>query len=165
MDDRVEFNTQNSSQWDGFRHFPYRNYPKDGEYTYYGGMTTDQAKDKGCSKYGVQSESTSGHCPPPGIPSPIPPHIPTSRAQTTTNTNTRLLRQPHHRPRTPPRHPALPRLRGQAPPPTLQPRDASYARDATGLREGPGHGICHWRYSGGADWADGGVEKAVPGGT
>jgi hypothetical protein len=32
-DDHVSFNTQTSTQVDGFRHYPYQNYPKDGEYT------------------------------------------------------------------------------------------------------------------------------------
>ena len=32
-DDHVSFNTQTSTQVDGFRHYPYQNYPKEGEYT------------------------------------------------------------------------------------------------------------------------------------
>lgn len=57
LDDRVSFNTQCSTQWDGFNHFPYKNYPKEGEYTYYGGQTTEVARDKSIKKYGIQSES------------------------------------------------------------------------------------------------------------
>jgi hypothetical protein len=32
-DDHVSFNTQTSTQVDGFRHYPYQNYPEEGEYT------------------------------------------------------------------------------------------------------------------------------------
>jgi hypothetical protein len=52
----VSFNTQCSTQWDGFNHFPYKNYPKEGEYTYYAGQTTEVARDKSIKKYGIQSE-------------------------------------------------------------------------------------------------------------
>ena len=31
-DDFVSFNTQASTQWDGFRHYPYQDYPSLGEY-------------------------------------------------------------------------------------------------------------------------------------
>ncbi|BEJ13946.1 hypothetical protein CspHIS471_0311200 [Cutaneotrichosporon sp. HIS471] len=55
LDDRVSFNTQCSTQWDGFNHFPYKNYPKEGEYTYYGGQTTEIARDKSIKKYGIQN--------------------------------------------------------------------------------------------------------------
>ncbi len=53
----MSFNTQCSTQWDGFNHFPYKNYPKEGEYTYYAGQTTEVARDKSIKKYGIQSES------------------------------------------------------------------------------------------------------------
>lgn len=56
LDDRVSFNTQCSTQWDGFRHYPYKNYPKEGEYTYYGGLTTDEARNPDDIRYGIQSE-------------------------------------------------------------------------------------------------------------
>lgn len=32
-DDEVTLNTQTTSQWDGFRHYPYQNYPEQGKYT------------------------------------------------------------------------------------------------------------------------------------
>jgi len=32
-DDHVSFNTQTSTQVDGFRHYPYQDYPGKGEYT------------------------------------------------------------------------------------------------------------------------------------
>jgi hypothetical protein len=54
-DDHVSFNTQTSTQVDGFRHYPYQNWPKEGEYTYYGGMSTDEAKDVSNHENGVQS--------------------------------------------------------------------------------------------------------------
>ncbi|GMK53558.1 hypothetical protein CspeluHIS016_0101440 [Cutaneotrichosporon spelunceum] len=55
LDDRVSFNTQCSTQWDGFNHYPYRNYPTEGEYTYYGGQPTAVAMDKSIKKYGIQN--------------------------------------------------------------------------------------------------------------
>lgn len=33
-DDHVSFNTQSSTQWDGFRHYPYLDYPEKGQYTW-----------------------------------------------------------------------------------------------------------------------------------
>lgn len=32
-DDEVEFNTQATTQWDGFRHYPYQNWPGEGDKT------------------------------------------------------------------------------------------------------------------------------------
>ncbi|OCF35856.1 hypothetical protein I317_05078 [Kwoniella heveanensis CBS 569] len=55
IDDVVTFNTQTSTQWDGFRHFPYKHYPKQDQYTYHGGMTEEEAKDPSVTKYGVQN--------------------------------------------------------------------------------------------------------------
>jgi hypothetical protein len=31
-DDVLHFNTQVSTQWDGLRHYPYQNYPSQGEF-------------------------------------------------------------------------------------------------------------------------------------
>jgi hypothetical protein len=31
LDDILHFNTQASSQWDGLRHFPYQNWPEQGD--------------------------------------------------------------------------------------------------------------------------------------
>lgn len=57
-DDMVSFNTQAGTQWDGFRHFPYQNYPEKGQYTFYGGMTGDEAADIDNPRYGVQNYCT-----------------------------------------------------------------------------------------------------------
>ncbi|GFZ45961.1 hypothetical protein JCM24511_03694 [Saitozyma sp. JCM 24511] len=54
-DDHVSLNTQSSTQWDGFRHYPYQNYPTEGSFTYFGGMSSDDAKDKTVTKYGIQN--------------------------------------------------------------------------------------------------------------
>ncbi|GFZ42314.1 hypothetical protein JCM24511_00028 [Saitozyma sp. JCM 24511] len=54
-DDHVAFNTQCSSQWDGFRHWPFQNFPRQGEHRFYGGMTMDDARDKSCVRNGTQS--------------------------------------------------------------------------------------------------------------
>lgn len=54
-DDIVSFNTQFATQWDGFRHFPYQNYPKQGEYTFYGGMSGDEAADPNNKRFGTQN--------------------------------------------------------------------------------------------------------------
>lgn len=55
-DDKVTFNTQCSTQWDGFAHVPYQNYPEKGQYAYHGGLTTEQVKDPKCTKFGIHSE-------------------------------------------------------------------------------------------------------------
>jgi hypothetical protein len=44
----VSLNTQSSTQWD---------YPTEGSFTYFGGMSSDDAKDKTVTKYGIQSTS------------------------------------------------------------------------------------------------------------
>ena len=54
-DDMVTFNTQSSSQWDGFRHFAYKHWPEKDVYTYHGGMTEAEALDTTNHKYGTQS--------------------------------------------------------------------------------------------------------------
>lgn len=59
FDDKVSFNTQCSTQWDGFNHVPYQNYPEKGKYTYHGGLTTEDVAG-GCKKYGIHSESDLG---------------------------------------------------------------------------------------------------------
>jgi hypothetical protein len=56
-DDILTFNTQTSSQWDGFRHFPYQNFPGPGEYRFYNGLTMEEAKDPKVIRNGIQSES------------------------------------------------------------------------------------------------------------
>lgn len=33
-DDHISFNTQCSTQWDGFKHYPYQNYPEQGQHVY-----------------------------------------------------------------------------------------------------------------------------------
>ena len=55
-DDILKFNTQRSSQWDGFRHFPYQDYPEKGKYIFYGGMSSEDARDKNVTRNGTQSE-------------------------------------------------------------------------------------------------------------
>lgn len=55
-DDQLSFNTQTSTQIDGFRHYPYQNYPREGEYLFYGGMSSDEAKNPGVLRNGIQSE-------------------------------------------------------------------------------------------------------------
>ncbi|KAK8858930.1 hypothetical protein IAR55_003161 [Kwoniella newhampshirensis] len=54
-DDEVSFNTQSSTQWDGFRHYPYQNYPEKGQYRFYGGMTLEEASDKSVIKHGIHN--------------------------------------------------------------------------------------------------------------
>ena len=56
-DDVLNFNTQGSTQWDGFRHYAYHDYPSKGEYTFYNGLTREEAKDKTIHKLGIQSMS------------------------------------------------------------------------------------------------------------
>jgi len=55
LDDILHFNTQASSQWDGLRHFPYQNWPEQGDKRYYGGMTFDEAQDDSHNKLGTQN--------------------------------------------------------------------------------------------------------------
>lgn len=59
IDDIVTFNTQTSTQWDGFRHFAYKHWPEKDVYTYHGGMTEAEALDVTNHKYGTQSKSSS----------------------------------------------------------------------------------------------------------
>ncbi|ORX36946.1 hypothetical protein BD324DRAFT_651419 [Kockovaella imperatae] len=54
-DDILTFNTQGSSQWDGFRHYPYQHYPEKGQYRYYGDQTTEEARDKSVLRNGTQN--------------------------------------------------------------------------------------------------------------
>ncbi|KAK1924503.1 putative cyclase-domain-containing protein [Papiliotrema laurentii] len=54
-DDQLSFNTQTSTQIDGFRHYPYQNYPREGEYLFYGGMSSDEAKNPGVLRNGIQN--------------------------------------------------------------------------------------------------------------
>ncbi|WWC95059.1 hypothetical protein V866_001911 [Kwoniella sp. B9012] len=54
-DDHVSFNTQASTQWDGFRHYPYLNYPEKGSYVYYGGQSNDDARDKSVARNGIHN--------------------------------------------------------------------------------------------------------------
>ncbi|WWC64903.1 uncharacterized protein I303_107517 [Kwoniella dejecticola CBS 10117] len=54
-DDHVSFNTQTSTQWDGFRHYPYLNYPEKGSYVYYGGQSSNDAKDRAIIRNGIQN--------------------------------------------------------------------------------------------------------------
>lgn len=61
FDDKVSFNTQCSTQWDGFAHVPYQHYPEKGKYTYHGGLTSDEIFG-GCTKYGIHSESQRASC-------------------------------------------------------------------------------------------------------
>lgn len=55
MDDEVNFNTQCSTQWDGFRHVAYQNYPE-GSVTFHGGMTPEEAADPNNTKFGTGRE-------------------------------------------------------------------------------------------------------------
>ncbi|WRT66103.1 uncharacterized protein IL334_003056 [Kwoniella shivajii] len=54
-DDTLTFNTQSSSQWDGFRHYPYQNWPEEGKFTFYGGMSIEDASNTDIKKYGVHN--------------------------------------------------------------------------------------------------------------
>ncbi|WWD17548.1 hypothetical protein CI109_101989 [Kwoniella shandongensis] len=54
-DDELSLNTQSSTQWDGFRHYPYQDYPEKGQYRFYGGLTLDEASDKSVIKYGIHN--------------------------------------------------------------------------------------------------------------
>ncbi|WWC61609.1 uncharacterized protein I303_104193 [Kwoniella dejecticola CBS 10117] len=54
-DDILKFNTQGSTQWDGFRHYPYQNWPEEGKFTFYGGMDISEASDSSIKKYGVHN--------------------------------------------------------------------------------------------------------------
>ncbi|WVQ82258.1 hypothetical protein IAT38_004386 [Cryptococcus sp. DSM 104549] len=54
-DDEVAFNTQATTQWDGFRHYPYQDYPEKGQYRFYNGMTMAQASDPSNLKLGVHN--------------------------------------------------------------------------------------------------------------
>jgi hypothetical protein len=99
-DDHVSLNTQSSTQWDGFRHYPYQNYPTEGSFTYFGGMSSDDAKDKTVTKYGIQSTrcvSLACRGPVPGrnrrctdatqttLASPSPPEHTCSTSRSTSN--------------------------------------------------------------------------------
>ncbi|TXT11188.1 hypothetical protein VHUM_01939 [Vanrija humicola] len=53
-DDKVTFNTQGSTQWDGFRHAPYQDYPTKGTTRYYGGLEHGEVKNAENSSFGIQ---------------------------------------------------------------------------------------------------------------
>ncbi|KAL1410491.1 hypothetical protein Q8F55_004504 [Vanrija albida] len=55
-DDKVSFNTQSSTQWDGYRHAPYQGYPEKGQQTYYGGLAAADVKNPDKHDYGIQRE-------------------------------------------------------------------------------------------------------------
>ncbi|CAK7232879.1 hypothetical protein SCUCBS95973_008407 [Sporothrix curviconia] len=55
LDDELSFNTQCSTQWDGFRHFPYKDWPSKGELTFYNGQTFESAKDPKESRNGIHN--------------------------------------------------------------------------------------------------------------
>ncbi|WVQ82261.1 hypothetical protein IAT38_004389 [Cryptococcus sp. DSM 104549] len=55
VDDVVSFNTQVSTQWDGFRHWPYQNYPEKEQYRFYNGMTMEQATDASNPRLGIHN--------------------------------------------------------------------------------------------------------------
>ncbi|KAL0250786.1 hypothetical protein I308_103002 [Cryptococcus tetragattii IND107] len=54
-DDELSFNTQSSTQWDGFRHYPYQHFPKEGQYRFYNGMTLEEASDPSTTKLGIHN--------------------------------------------------------------------------------------------------------------
>jgi hypothetical protein len=58
-DDILHFNTQGSTQWDGFRHYAYTDYPTKDSYVFYNGLSREQAKDKSIYTLGIQSEPFS----------------------------------------------------------------------------------------------------------
>ncbi|WOO79099.1 uncharacterized protein LOC62_02G002635 [Vanrija pseudolonga] len=53
-DDKVSFNTQASTQWDGFRHAGYHDWPEKGQQTYYGGLPSAEVKNPANPSFGVQ---------------------------------------------------------------------------------------------------------------
>ncbi|CAK7212699.1 hypothetical protein SBRCBS47491_001555 [Sporothrix bragantina] len=55
LDDELSFNTQCSTQWDGFRHFPYKDWPSQGELTFYNGQTLESARDLTDSRNGIHN--------------------------------------------------------------------------------------------------------------
>ncbi|KAL1892468.1 hypothetical protein Sste5346_006978 [Sporothrix stenoceras] len=55
LDDELSFNTQCSTQWDGFRHFPYKNWPNQGDLTFYNGQSFESAKDPKQSRNGIHN--------------------------------------------------------------------------------------------------------------
>lgn len=87
VDEVITINTQSSTQWDGFKHFGYMNYPKEGVNTFHGGLTQEQAGDTTKKKFGIQSASHS-------LPSPSPLLV------LVVLTRTRLRRLPDYFPRT-----------------------------------------------------------------
>ncbi|TXT13167.1 hypothetical protein VHUM_01568 [Vanrija humicola] len=54
-DDHLSFNTQCSTQWDGFRHYPYQDYPDKGQTVHYGGMTSAEGSSKDVKRLGVDN--------------------------------------------------------------------------------------------------------------
>ncbi|WOO85087.1 uncharacterized protein LOC62_06G008586 [Vanrija pseudolonga] len=54
-DDHLSFNTQCSTQWDGFRHYPYQDYPEKGQTVHYGGMTSAEGSSKDVKRLGVDN--------------------------------------------------------------------------------------------------------------
>ncbi|KAH8653884.1 hypothetical protein BX600DRAFT_440936 [Xylariales sp. PMI_506] len=55
LDDELSFNTQCSTQWDGFRHFPYKDWPKAGDLTFYNGQTFESATNPKDKRNGIQN--------------------------------------------------------------------------------------------------------------
>jgi len=55
IDDHVAFNTQMSTQWDGLRHFPYKDWPEKGQLSFYNGQSLDSARSKTDARNGVQN--------------------------------------------------------------------------------------------------------------
>ncbi|TXT07523.1 hypothetical protein VHUM_03243 [Vanrija humicola] len=54
-DDHLSFNTQCSTQWDGFKHYPYQNYPEQGQHVHYNGMTYDEARKPENKRLGIDN--------------------------------------------------------------------------------------------------------------
>ncbi|KAL1411744.1 hypothetical protein Q8F55_002710 [Vanrija albida] len=54
-DDQLSFNTQCSTQWDGFKHYPYQNYHGPGQHVHYNGMTYAEATDPANMKLGIDN--------------------------------------------------------------------------------------------------------------
>ncbi|KAL1842358.1 hypothetical protein VTK73DRAFT_3146 [Phialemonium thermophilum] len=55
LDDELSFNTQCSTQWDGFRHFSYKNWPNQGDLVFYNGQTYEEATDLNVARNGIHN--------------------------------------------------------------------------------------------------------------
>lgn len=77
IDEVITLNTQSSTQWDGFKHYGYVDYPTKGLNTFHGGLTQKQAADVKKRKFGIQSASPSAFTRVLGLPvipsNPQPP--------------------------------------------------------------------------------------------